>query len=127
MATITTQDSGARSVASVKMGNPSLVFGRCKKIGPEALEDTSKLASLGSCRSQRPCGIGTRTVRPVMSEAGTVRTATTPSSSRLNRARASLPPGIKPLLFECKPAYQDLASRRQNRAGEMSFVKIYSL
>jgi len=29
MTTMTTQDSGARSVASVKMGNPSLVFGRC--------------------------------------------------------------------------------------------------
>ena len=29
MTTIATQDSGARSVASVKMGNPSLVFGRC--------------------------------------------------------------------------------------------------
>ena len=28
MTTMTTQDSGARSVASVKMGNPSLVFGR---------------------------------------------------------------------------------------------------
>ena len=26
MTTMTTQDSGARSVASVKMGNPSLVF-----------------------------------------------------------------------------------------------------
>src|SRR5271166_6107164 len=31
MTTMTTQDSGARSVASVKMGNPSLVFGRCPK------------------------------------------------------------------------------------------------
>src|SRR5271157_2758663 len=29
MTTMTTQNSGARSVASVKMGNPSLVFGRC--------------------------------------------------------------------------------------------------
>src|SRR5271165_2944969 len=29
MTTMTTQDSGARSVASVKMGNSSLVFGRC--------------------------------------------------------------------------------------------------
>jgi len=29
MTTMTMQDSGARSVASVKMGNPSLVFGRC--------------------------------------------------------------------------------------------------
>src|SRR5271157_4800036 len=29
MTTIATQNSGARSVASVKMGNPSLVFGRC--------------------------------------------------------------------------------------------------
>src|SRR5271157_3901352 len=29
MTTTTTQDSGARPVASVKMGNPSLVFGRC--------------------------------------------------------------------------------------------------
>jgi len=28
MTTMTTQDSEARSVASVKMGNPSLVFGR---------------------------------------------------------------------------------------------------
>ena len=29
MTTMTTQNSGARPVASVKMGNPSLVFGRC--------------------------------------------------------------------------------------------------
>jgi hypothetical protein len=29
MTTMTTQGSGARSVASVKMGSPSLVFGRC--------------------------------------------------------------------------------------------------
>src|SRR5208337_4063793 len=35
MTTIATQNSGARSVASVKMGNPSLVFGRCRKMRKE--------------------------------------------------------------------------------------------
>ena len=30
MTTVTTQDRGAWSVASVKIGNPSLVLGRCK-------------------------------------------------------------------------------------------------
>ena len=37
MTTMTTQDCGARSVASVKMGNPSLVFGRCFLSEPPSL------------------------------------------------------------------------------------------
>ena len=45
MTTMTTQDSGARSVASVKMGNPSLVFGKLadfqgKRLYPDRVSDT---------------------------------------------------------------------------------------
>ncbi len=42
-----------------------------------------------------------------------------PSSSRLNRASASLPPGIKPLFFKRLPAYMNEADWRQCKVGEM--------
>src|SRR5208337_1518876 len=63
MTTIATQNSGARSVASVKMGNPSLVFGRCLNKGVTS-QSASHHAWFRPSRSGRVVGASTEHPNP---------------------------------------------------------------
>ncbi len=97
--------------------------GRIKK-GPKPLGLHRLIWPNAARADPPPCGIGPRAVRPSARVSITAQTEISLSSNRSNRARASLPPGIRPLFFETFPARQ--APRASAIPRKEKWVKIHS-